>query len=359
METSSGPRAAAHLPDPVDDTAPRSVGTFSRRRFLGGACTAALGLALPACDGPPSAAAPRAAATPPGGHVSLALPGHLLIRGANITVKDSYYPRPWHTLWLDWDWDGWIKRQVDLARTLGVNCIRVIGSVSVVADGALSVERYGAHWDQLLEYLAGLGMLAYPCPGQLDDWGSGTPSQVARIYGQLGEVFSRHANVVAIDVSNEALNEVAGGRAPAEVQAVLSPLDRALRQTVARPLAHSVTMGRPRDWAQPWLQRFLQMSDVLDVHVYYAAAPADAQGLLRNAWADLPVIIGEFGIGTERPQAARIAYFEAIRTLVTSDRRFVGALAWDIASPRFGLFDPGGVARSDVTAVFTTFPRSR
>jgi hypothetical protein len=356
--TSSGPAGTADELDPGHRPAPLPRGVTSRRSFLAGACTAVLGLAVSGCVGPEvSNATPaqdRSSRPTP-----LALPGGTLIRGANITVKDSNYPRPWHNLWLEWDWERWIKWQVDLAKSVGANCIRMIGSVSVVAEGALPFDQYGARWSQLLEYLSAQGMLAYPCPGQLDQWGSGTPSQAEQLYRQLGEVFSGHSNVLAVDVSNEALNEVAGGRSAAELEGVLMPLDHALRQTMDKPLAHSMTVSRAEDWAWPWISRFSEMSDVLDVHVYYRAAPSDAAALLHNTGGTRPVLVGEFGIGTDRPEADRVAYFQSIKKLLTSDRRFVGALAWDIASSRFGLFDSDGVARHDIADVFTTFPLRR
>ncbi len=51
--------------------------------------------------------------------------------------------------------------------------------------------------------------------------------------------------------------------------------------------------------------------------------------------------------------------YEAIKQLLTTDARFAGAFAWDIASDNFGLFDTRGNPRSDLTTVFKTFPTER
>jgi hypothetical protein len=46
------------------------------------------------------------------------------ILGGNIVAKPGF---GWIQMWSEWDWDNWIKPQVDRAVALGFNCVRVIG----------------------------------------------------------------------------------------------------------------------------------------------------------------------------------------------------------------------------------------
>jgi hypothetical protein len=53
------------------------------------------------------------------------------IRGSNITTKPGYN---WNHLWSEWDWDNWIRPQVDRAVALGLNTVRFIALPRVVFD---------------------------------------------------------------------------------------------------------------------------------------------------------------------------------------------------------------------------------
>lgn len=345
---------------------PRSTGeslrwcSLSRRSFLAAACEAGLAVAATACSsGTAGTDDAGRGSRPPAARHPLSLPGDVLIRGANLTPREAYYPRPWHNLWLEWEWDGWIKSQVDLTRTLGVNCIRTIGSVSVVAENAISLAQYRARWRQLLEYLDEASMFAYPCPSGLLDWGGGTPTEAIAVYRMLGGLFEQHRNVIGVDVSNEAQFAASHWGGADALVSVLRTLTGTLRDTTGKPLAHSVSVENTREWTQPWLARLAAISDFLDLHLYYTPAAGDVVPLLAQPWGDLPAIVGEFGIGIESSPDDRAARYLAVRDLVSSHPSFAGALAWDIASGRFGLFDPEGHPRPDISTALTAFPLHR
>ena len=358
----AGPSPAPHpTPSGTHGPAPPTVrGPISRRALLTAGGAAGLGIALSGCIGQPGAPSgtspdhPRTEAPRP-----LRLTDGALLRGANIAVKSSYYPRPWHNLWLRWDWDDWIKWQVDLAATLGVNCIRLIGAVTPVAEGAMTTARYHAQWAQLLDYLTAKGMSAYPCPGDLRHWGATTLPQAVKHYRMLGALFDRYPNVVGIDVSNEAQFGTEDGHGATDVRSVMVALTKALRSSTSTALAHSVSVGSALDLAQPSLGQFAGLSDFLDLHLYYTPSATDLRPLSRQPTGDRPVVIGEFGIGIEEPSSDRTARYLAVRDLIRTDRRLVGALAWDIAEDNFGLFDTSGRPRDDITAALTTFPLHR
>jgi hypothetical protein len=328
----------------------------SRRQFLSVAGVAGLSMTASGCLG-------TASSTPTTGQTQeraprrvLHLPSDALIRGANVAVKFQHYPRPWHNLWLEWVWDHWIRWQVDLARSLGVNCIRIIGSLSAVAEGDLSTEQYRGRWQQLLDYLGANDVFAYPCLSDLRDWGSGTLSGATDLYRSLGALFDGHATVIGMDVTNEAKDGLRPNTSGRQLEALLDRLTEALRQKTTKPLTHSRSLHGAEDWTQPWVGRFAGISDFTDVHVYYTPARTDAHPMLREPWADRPIIVGEFGIELDEPPSARTARYAAIKELMATDARFTGAFAWDIASDNFGLFDTRGNPRSDVATIFTTFP---
>ncbi len=53
------------------------------------------------------------------------------IRGGNIVLKRGYQ---WGSLWSEWDWENWIKPQIDRAVALRLNSVRIIGAPSVIFE---------------------------------------------------------------------------------------------------------------------------------------------------------------------------------------------------------------------------------
>ena len=51
------------------------------------------------------------------------------IRGGNIVLKRGYQ---WSCLWSEWDWENWIKPQIDRAVALRLNSVRIIGAPNVI-----------------------------------------------------------------------------------------------------------------------------------------------------------------------------------------------------------------------------------
>lgn len=51
------------------------------------------------------------------------------LRGGNISLKRGYQ---WASLWSEWDWDNWIKPQIDRTVALRLNAVRIIGAPNVI-----------------------------------------------------------------------------------------------------------------------------------------------------------------------------------------------------------------------------------
>ncbi|MGY1671007.1 hypothetical protein [Geodermatophilus sp. SYSU D00710] len=293
-------------------------------------------------------------------------PSPPMIRGANITVDAT----PWAGLWANWDWAGWIKWQVDALAALGGNTVRLIGGIGGITDGRYSLSQYLGRWEQFLDYTADTGTWVYPCGGGLGHWSSTSDEQAQDIYRDWGALVDRYDHVLGIDVTNEAFGEgiVSAGRSEESVFATLRALTSALRQVTATPIAHSQVLLGAADWVTPRGRRLQDISDFYDFHLYYTPAqPAtDVRRLLRTPWADKPVLIGEVGENTTAPSSARALRYRAAETIVRSDKRFMGALAWAITDTvpgeppsQYGLVDRAGVARSDIVRLFQTWPTSR
>ncbi|XTP37073.1 glycosyl hydrolase [Mycobacterium sp. TJFP1] len=67
------------------------------------------------------------------GSRSLAVKSKIL--GGNITVKPGH---DWRHIWSEWDWDNWVKPQIDRAVKLGLRAVRFIGAPRAITDSTIS-----------------------------------------------------------------------------------------------------------------------------------------------------------------------------------------------------------------------------
>jgi hypothetical protein len=137
------------------------------------------------------------------------------IKGGNIAPKPGGYA--WKGFFAQWDWDNWIKPQVDRAVALGLNAVRLIGAPgSIFADpipGALpkiTQAEYDAHWAQLAEYCLKQGLYLYPCLiakwDVLDVYGLGGNFQdpiMTVSVKTTAAVLAGYSNVIGVDLFQE------------------------------------------------------------------------------------------------------------------------------------------------------------
>src|SRR6266487_3767970 len=119
---------------------------MDRRKFLG---TVASGLFA----APTDAAVEQAANDLPlknrdGVHAAVNFAGK--VKGVNLTSKPGAPSE--RAYWLEWDWFGWIRPQIDCAIALGANAIRIIGDVAMVLSGGVTQATYNARLQQLMAY---------------------------------------------------------------------------------------------------------------------------------------------------------------------------------------------------------------
>lgn len=85
----------------------------------------------------------------------------------NPNAPGATLAKHFQDLWRLWDWDGWVKPQLDAALALGCNTIGAIGDVYGVADGTIPRADYKAYQIQIAEYLKTKGAYYLPCVGNV------------------------------------------------------------------------------------------------------------------------------------------------------------------------------------------------
>jgi hypothetical protein len=364
---------------------------ISRKVFLRGAIgTAAAGaLFWPALD----AAVPKArggsglqtpvdehAVSPSNGYQDTRLdalgnpeiPAGVKIRGANHVLKFEHSgPQDlndaWAALWRVWDWSGWVQPQLDDIAKVG-NAVRFWGNTLVLALGNLSLSQYLAQWKQALDYIDTLGLLVYPCGGDLAHWGGYTVDESIKCYHELASLLATYNNVIGMDIVNEAALFPWYQSAPsARLYQQPQPYDQFVQQLGASvraqkiPVAYSRSLSAADQWT---LESPLDAAgDFLDFHVYYTPSSTDSLGIYETSWgAGKKMLIGEFGMNETESSDTRRECYTAIRNMTVNDPNCMGALAWAAYDPaktpawEFGLFDRRRVLRDDIGEPFSTFP---
>lgn len=296
------------------------------------------------------------------------VPPGTVLHGGNVTVNNTR----WESLWSTWDWNGWIKPQVDRVAALGANTVRLIGNSSAVAAGTITQATYLARWTQFLDYTAILGLYAYPCGGDFhpDNWGTTSDTLSTTLWGAWAALCHTYPHVIALDVSNEAFAQgAAAGLTRAQIITRMTSLTTAVRAQTTKPVGHSRVVQSSAEWASADGAVIRELADFHDIHLYYdGAAASDVDILTSTHWGDRPLLLGEFGaLGTGQTTGQRVGRYTAVVSIVTSrPNEVIGALAWAITDtntdPSFGtsgLVASDGTVRTDIANVFATLPTSR
>lgn len=143
----------------------------------------------------------------------LKIPASTRLRGVNIvpTFAAGVIPADqdsvWSAMWRLWNWNGWIKPQIDDAAAIG-NAIRFFGNTHCIAQGNITQATYLAQWRQVLDYSVAKGLFIYPCGGDLGHWGNFTWAQSVALYTAWAKTLSTYPNVVGVDITNEACGQM-------------------------------------------------------------------------------------------------------------------------------------------------------
>lgn len=335
----------------------------SRRTFLLGLFGSGLTTRLveqPEAGASPPAPAPAIDAGP-------RMPNGLKLRGLNHVGSFDQASRDtiWGGFWRTWDWASWIRPQLDdIAKV--ANAVRFWGNTLAIADGSITTAQYITRWEQALDYARSLGLLVYPCGGDLRHWGNFTWSQSTDAYSEWAGLLSGYTNVIGVDITNEASSAL-GSRPGTYSYRQSEPADQLLLElsgivrNAGLPVAHSRSIQNSHQWSAGYFTDHL--SDFLDFHVYYQPSRDDSLSVHQQPWSrGKRLIVGEFGQDTEVSSVERSDYYQAIKLMCNNDSRCVGAFAWSAwdlgqdKSTQWGLFDGQRNFRSDIGTVFLSFP---
>lgn len=292
------------------------------------------------------------------------------VRGWNLTSK------PGHPLesayWVEWDWTGWIRRQIDYAMSLGANCIRLIGDVAMVQNALITQNTYNTQLQQLVKYCIDNGLAYYYCGCAL--WGTDgvdngttalTDAQIASIISaSIGSITGvsgapdYRASIIGCEIVSEPNVLTLPHLSTARVNNIYSLVKPNVPSTIGCTFGATDTVQ-----STTWVNAVLASLDYLDYHIYpqnYTIStqptPTDITNGPRTNWPTKDVFFGEGGLDTSVYTGAQArSWIDGLMTLYNmSDSHVRGGLTWAVqdqtSTQNYGAFDGTWAARSDVAA---------
>jgi hypothetical protein len=291
------------------------------------------------------------------------------IKGGNIVVKSD--GGSWGGLFSEWDWDNWIKPQVDRAHILGMNTIRLIGDPSIIFMPAganypvITEEQYINRWRQLAEYTNSLGMKLYPAMCEKWAFWNGSAFDFADVdrmnaIKAVAKALAEYPNVIGFDVFQEGSGKDDG----LTVKNVLDLYSSIRSVAPGIPLTTSNSsdgFGNPSDfWSDKQSIPYRVWtanggSDFVDIHVYLENV--NASDISHFLSLGKPLLIGEFGT----PQS--LTHAQQVSRIVSGENLHdwpgvLGSIVWGLADQgntddnEFGVWDNSGFSQ-DVSPLST------
>lgn len=300
--------------------------------------------------------------------IPLRFPRDRKIYGCNIASKKSYgvdtaYGAAWLALWNAWDWDGWIKPQIDWAcgNNIGCNCIRLIGSLEGVYAGTFTQNTYNSRWIQLVEYCASLGVYVYFTGGWFPQVspdnvyypaGAGanmTDQQIADGINATLSALSGYRNIIAADLMQE--NDWWPETFKAERS--VDVYNKVKAGGTALPCTFSSTKVLTDQSSKDWFTSIAGAFDMIDHHIYAMVGYDPNTPIVlsdMNYWlstySGYDIIFGEFGSPQSASADTQNNYFHSVLGVASSGNPYLrGAQAWactdgnDVTTDEWGLFD--------------------
>jgi hypothetical protein len=304
-------------------------------------------------DGTGVAPRMRVASVPATAGLGTLIPG-VKVKGGNIVVKSS--GGSWGGLFSEWDWDNWIKPQIDRARALGMNTVRLIGNPGIIFlpagenYPAITQEQYIARWRQIAEYTRSLGMMLYPAlcekwafwDGSTFDYAD--PLRIEAIKA-VAQALSEYPNVIGFDVFQEGSGKDDG----LTVKNVLDLYGAVRSVAPGVPLTTSNSSDGFGDADDFWSDRESVPyqawtasggSDFIDIHVYLENVKVAS--LAHFSSIGKPILVGEFGTPQSLTPAEQRGRIISGRDLHDAPG-VLGSIVWGLADQGTADIDKVGV----------------
>lgn len=274
---------------------------------------------------------------------------NLIPTAANTSVDGGM--QAWSQMFLTWDWDGWVKPQIEhvIGDNIGCNCIRLIGANWSVIAGRFTQSYYDDKLLQVALYCAERGVYFYACCGDLSrdtvyDFSKSAQSIVANCFATTLMKLQQIPYVIGVDVIQE-VTEFYGldnardlcGRLKA--LGVTLPLTCSVSENIT-PAAGGVRANNVITWA-----------DFLDVHLYVfnqgsVNQPLNKLQYFQDNYPEKNLVIGEWGTSLGADVQYQTSFGKDIQAIANQGSPQVrGALVWaasdqsNINGDKYGLCD--------------------
>ena len=295
----------------------------------------------------------------------LRMPDNRRLFGANIVptaadVAPAAGQQAWINMFLNWDWDGWVKPQVDYlcGNGIGANCLRMIGSQEGVITGRFSQDYHDSRLEQLITYCRSLGVHYFLCTGGVqqplvDTLAAGwlTPQLLARVQATTINRVGVYDNVIGCDLLQEAQGGTFGN-------SFLIPMVSEVRRLTNNllPLTCSASMVNtsagvpiPGPTGENWLLnagdgRMAQYFDFISGHLYFRALDNTWFDQFTSAFPNHDILIGEFGQNLGGGVTAQVNDYSRYLSMGNAPIRQVrGALCWAASDQSVSAAEQWGV----------------
>lgn len=298
--------------------------------------------------------------------------GKVTLKGVNVVRQIN---SKWADFWATWNWETWVRPQIDVALAAGANCIKVTASgIGPTEDGYAYPDdtTLRKRIEQFVGYVESRGavvywnLVAHPLY-VLGSGGTLGPTNfpaVQKIAGWLEAL----PGIVAVDLCNEINNSFPtswNGPNYAQATTDLQALRDAVRAVTSLPLTASVLCQAVSDITGAWMQAAAPVVDFHDFHPYYTGgtpAVADVTALRAAQWFKGRYLVGENGVNMSQATGARTTWTTQLGQIAALadcfGAVFFCAADYDItAANEFGMYDTNvRNGRSDVLTPFAGWP---
>jgi hypothetical protein len=279
------------------------------------------------------------------------LPNNRRIRGANLAPNPSQ-GGSWINFWGPmWDWTGTVKPQLDNAKALGLNTVRIIGAADFVASGNLTHATWIANLQTVLAYCRSVGLYYYLTMGStvhVTPWDTNFATELS---STAAAIVSYMDVIIACDVLQELFSWDTANDVPSYLPTdATTKWNTALRGTSGwtAPLTYSAysnseasfVANAPGNACADAVNLQQCGVDYFDIHWYLPEGVGWDHARLAHTWwstvalAGTRVLFGEYGAPLSWTSAHRVAYYQAMNDTVLhpggNNERCAGQLAWGL-----------------------------